>query len=123
MNILQLFLDFITCFVLLFGFIQFSFNDAYQKFFLAQFVVIDLLVPCKKGFDALEKFLGYLKCQCACCHVSDSLRFLKKCGYGLLDELRCGDALSFQFISDLLMQVVRNGDGQFAHFSFLLLCT
>ena len=33
-----------------------------QKLFLAQFAVIDLLVPCKKGFDALEKFLGYLKC-------------------------------------------------------------
>ena len=49
-------------FVVLFGFIQFSFNDAYQKFFLAQFAVINLLVPCKKGFDALEKFLGYLKC-------------------------------------------------------------
>ncbi|WP_425365642.1 hypothetical protein, partial [Gemmiger formicilis] len=49
------------------------------------------------------------------CHVADSLRFLKKCGYGLFNELRCGDALSFQFFTDFLVQVIRDGYGQFAH--------
>ena len=86
---------------------QRAFDQADNKFLLRQLAVIDLLEAGEIFLDALEQFLGYLKCHGSCCHVDAFFLLLKKVVYGQFNELRGADALSFQFQPDLLVGVTQ----------------
>ena len=69
---------------------------------------VGFLVVLEVVFDTLVEFLGYLKCDGSGCHIGCSfLVFRKVFRDHHLDELAGGDALFFQFLPNLCVQIIR----------------